>query len=137
MSYILGSRHTIVWKFHYKRNCLATEQSSPKKKGHKDSHDDTTEIQGDHHNRTIFWEKCCCKKRINRKFCRTAHERCQQYCHFTVTFRRKCTAGHNSRNRTSKSYQHRNNTSSGKPDLTKKFVHNKSYPCHISTVFQK
>ena len=113
MSDILCTRHTVIRKFHNERHCFSTEQRSPHQKCHQDSHQNPAKVQSNHYKCSMFREKCCRKKCINWKLCRTAHKRSQQDRHLTVTFRRKCTACHNTRNSTTESDQHRNNTSSG------------------------
>ena len=77
------------------------------------------------------------KECIDRKLCRTAHKRSQQNRHFPVSFRRKRSARHHPGNGTSEPDQHRHDTSSRQSKLTKQLIHNKSYSCHISAVFQQ
>ena len=137
MSDILCTRHTIVRKFHNKRNRLSTEECPAHQKCHQDSHQNPAKVQSNHYKCSMFREKCCRKKCIDWKLCRTAHKRSQQDRHLTVTFRRKCTACHNTRNSTTESDQHRNNTSSGKTDLSQQLVHYKCNTRHISAVFQQ
>ena len=133
---IFRSRHTIIRKLHNKRNRFSFKHRPFHCKCSKDSHQDSEEIETNHYNCTLPREKRRCKECIDRKFCWTTHKRSQHNRHFTITLWRKCPARHNSRYCTSKSDQHRYNTSSGKTNLSQKFIHNKRNPCHISTVLQ-
>ena len=51
-------------------------------------------------------------------------------------FRRQCSACHDSRYRAAKTDQHRHNASPRKTDFTKKLIHDKGHPRHISAVLE-
>ena len=128
---------TIVWELHDKWYRLTFIFGFLQDQRIQNTTKDTCKIKTDHHNASpLFREKSTGKKSVNWKLGTAAHKRSQQNRHLPVTFTGQCSCCHNSRYGTSKSDQHRHKTSSGKSDLSKKFVHNKSHPGHISGIFQ-
>ena len=74
--------------------------------------------------------------RIDRNLRRAAHERRQKNCHLPVSVRRKRTGTHDSRNRASEAYQHRNDTAAGETDLSQRLIHDEGNAGHIAAVFK-
>ncbi len=56
-------RHAVVWKLHDKRNGFSWNKV-PASASPSDSHEDTTEIQKNHHKGTVFREECGGKERV-------------------------------------------------------------------------
>ena len=130
-------RKPVVWKFHNKRNRFAFKFRHFQDQCIQNPTEDSCEIKTDHHNTApLLREKCAGEKSVDRKLGTAAHKWSKQDRHLPVTLTGKCPRCHNSRHRTAKSDQHRHKTSSGKSDLSKKFIHNKGNTRHIPGVLQ-
>ena len=137
MKHVSCPWHTVVGQLHNKRHRLSLKGCFLENQSHNNSHNNSKQIKPNHHQCSMLREKCRCKKCINGKLRRTAHEGRQKNGHFSVPLRGKSPACHNSRHSTAKSNQHWHNTSSGKSQLSQKLIHNKGNAGHISAVFQK
>ena len=137
LSHVSHPRHSVIGQFHYKGNRLPTEQCSLIEKSDKNRRHDSEKIKSCHDQTAPSWEKGVHEERVDRKFCRTTHERGQKDGHPSVPAAGKGSCGHDRRHRTAETDEHGHDTSSRKTDSTEDLIHKEGHTGDVAAVLHQ
>ena len=135
--HIFRAGHTVIGQLHHERNGFSLEQGVFGDQRREDPHGDAGEVQRQHNEAAVIREEDRGEKAVNGQFRRTAHKGGEHNGHLAVPLRRQCAAGHDSRDGTAETDEHRHDASSRKTDLAEEFIHDEGHPSHVAAVFQQ
>ena len=136
MANVFRRRHTIIRQLHNKGHGFALQHEFLQQERHKNSHDNTQNVEQRYHQARLLREKRLAQEHVDGQLCRTAHERRKDNGQLAVALRGKRARCHNAGHAAAETNEHGNNAAARKSQLTQRFVHNERHARQIAAIFK-